>query len=66
MEDSFPRIPIENIKKLGISSKKKITQKEVRLLTQISFEVEVPAGKMARLMYLYESGKPINVVFECP
>ena len=66
MEDNFPRIPIENIKKLGISSKKKVTQNEVRLLTKISFEAEVPVGKMARLMYIYESGKPINVIFECP
>ena len=66
MEDDFPRIPIKNIKKLGISSKKEVSRKEVRLLTKISFEAEVSAGEMARLMYLYESGKPVNVIFECP
>ena len=66
MEDNFPRILIENVKKLGMSSKKEATRNEVRLLTRISFEAEVPAGKMAKLMYIYERGEPINVIFECP
>lgn len=66
MTEKFPRISIENIEQLGISSKKEVTQTEVRHLTKISFIADAEMGEVARLMYLHKRGKPINVTFECP
>lgn len=66
MADNFPRITVNGIENLGISSKKEVTKTEVRHMTKISFETEVPVGEIARLMYLHKGGKPINVTFECP
>jgi hypothetical protein len=63
---SFPQIRVNEIENLGIASKKEVTKTDVRHVTKISFEAETSVGSVARLMYLYRSGKPISVTFECP
>lgn len=62
MEGKIPQITIEGIKKLGISSKKEVTESGVRHVSKISFEAEVSPSQIARLLYFQKQGKPINVL----
>jgi len=66
MEGKLPQITIEGIKKLGISSKKEVTESGVRHVSKISFEAEVSPSQIAGLLYFLKQGEPINVLISSP
>lgn len=66
MAENHPRIKIEGIEKLSISSRKVVTENEVKHVTKISFEVEAPVSQIARLLYLQKQHQTLNATIECP